>query len=91
VGGLLPFSDASGYHYDARRLLDGHLLGWSARRPLFSGLLATLLGLTGQNLQVVLAILVAMTAVACFLLAREVRDTDGPAAAVVVLLLLFRF
>ena len=27
VGGLLPFSDASGYYYDARRLLDGHLLG----------------------------------------------------------------
>src|SRR5262249_34432527 len=77
VGGLLPFSDASGYYYDARRLLDGHLMGWSARRPLFPSVLATLLGLTGQNLQVTLAILVGLNAVACFLLAHEIKASHG--------------
>jgi hypothetical protein len=91
VGELLPFSDASGYYYDARRLLDGHLLGWSARRPLFVGILATLLGLTGQNLQVTLAIFVAVNAVACFLLVREIQVSHGTTAAVMALMLLFFF
>src|SRR5262249_36126452 len=91
VGGLLPFSDASGYYYDARRLIDGHLMGWAARRPLFPGLLATLLGLTGQNLQVTLAILVALSAVACFLLAHEIRTSHGALAACIVVILLLLF
>ena len=73
VGGLLPFSDASGYYYDARRLLQGYPFDWSARRPLFPGLLSTLLALTGDNLQVTLAMLVAFNGVATYLLARELR------------------
>jgi hypothetical protein len=35
IGGLLPWSDAQGYYYDVRRLLDGYPMEWSARRPLF--------------------------------------------------------
>jgi hypothetical protein len=91
IGGLLPFSDASGYYYDARRLLDGHPLGWSARRPLFVGLLSTLLALTGGNLQLSLAAFVAVNAVACFLLAGELRASHGPAAAAVATIVLFLF
>ena len=91
IGGLLPFSDAGGYYFDARRLLEGHPLGWSARRPLFVGLLSTLLALTSQNLQVSLAVLVALNAAACFLLARELRENHGPVAAAVATIVLFLF
>ncbi len=91
VGGLLPFSDASGYYYDARRLLDGHPLGWSARRPLFVGLLSTLLAITAQNLQVTLAVLVGLNGVASFLLAREVRVSHGSLAAAATTVMLYLF
>ena len=89
VGGLLPFSDASGYDYDARRLTEGHTLGWSARRPLFAALFGTLLATTGQNLQISLAALVAINAIVTFLLARELRVSHGPVAAAVVTVVLF--
>jgi hypothetical protein len=91
IGGLLPFSDASGYYYDAQRLLDGHPLGWSARRPLFVGLLATLLRLTGRNLQITLAVFVALNGFATYLLARELRNSHGPAAAAVATVMMFLF
>jgi hypothetical protein len=91
VGGLLPWSDASGYYYDARRLAEGHLLGWTARRPLYVGALATVLALTGQNLQVTLASFVALNGIACFLLAREVRFSHGATAAALVTMVLFLF
>ena len=91
VGGLLPFSDASGYYYDARRLLQGYPFDWSARRPLFPGLLSTLLALTGDNLQVTLAMLVAFNGVATYLLARELRASHGAAAAAVSTMVLFFF
>jgi hypothetical protein len=61
------------------------------RRPLFTGLLATLLAVTGQNLQVTLALLVAVNAIAGWLLAREIQASHGPLAAVLGLLLLFLF
>ena len=91
VGGLLPFSDASGYYYDARRLTEGHTLGWSARRPLFAALFGTLLATTGQNLQISLAALVAINAIVTFLLARELRVSHGPVAAAVVTVVLFLY
>ena len=91
VGGLLPFSDASRYYYDARRLHDGHLFGWSARRPLFPGLLATLLASSGGNLQFSLAVLTALNGTAVFVLAREVLRWRGPFAATVVTAVCFLF
>jgi hypothetical protein len=92
VGGLLPWSDASGYYYDARRLNLGFTFSeFSARRPLFAGWLAFLLALTGDNLKWSLAILVAINAVACFLLARAVRETEGTVAGVITALIVFLF
>jgi hypothetical protein len=92
VGGLLPWSDASVYYWDARRLLEGGTFSaLPPQRPLFAGLLATLLGLTQQNLQVTLAILVAITAISCFLVAREVQRSHGIAAGLLVITLLFLF
>ena len=90
IGGLLPFSDAQGYYLEANRLLDGQPLEWSARRPLFTSFLAVLLAVTG-SLYVALAVMVALNAVATFLLAREVRRSFGPAAATVTALILFAF
>lgn len=91
VGGLLPASDAGGYYADALRLLSGEPLGWSSRRPLFVGLLSTLLAATGRNLQLSIALMVLLNAVAAFLLAREWRASFGPIAGATALVLLFLF
>jgi hypothetical protein len=92
IGGLLPWSDASGYYWDAKQLLEGGTFSeFSSRRPLFPGLLAVLLGLTRQNLQVTLALLVAITAISCYLSAREVQRSHGTAASVLVITILFLF
>jgi hypothetical protein len=90
VGGLLPFSDAQGYYFEANRLLEGHPLSWSARRPLFTAFLAVLLAVT-DSLSVALAVMVALNAIATFLLAREVRLSFGAAAATAATLILFAF
>ena len=90
LGGLMPFSDAAGYYSDARRLLEGQLFSsFSSRRPLFAGMLSALLGLTGRNLQLTIAVLVAITAIACYLLVREVQSTHGSLAATLVMVVLF--
>jgi hypothetical protein len=92
IGGLLPWSDASGYYWDAKRLLEGGTFSYfSSRRPLFTGMLAVLLGLTQQNLQVTVAILVAVTTISCFLAAREVQRSHGIAAGLLVITILFLF
>src|SRR5215211_2539431 len=58
IGGLLPWSDAQGYYSGAYQLIYyGQLNSWATRRPLFGAFLAVLLSLTGQNLQITLAIM----------------------------------
>lgn len=90
IGGLLPMQDAHAYYADAQRLLAGYPFSLvSSMRPLFPGLLATLLGVTGHNLQAALAILVLITAISCFLLAREVQQTHGSLPGLMTLGLLF--
>ncbi len=92
IGGLLPWSDASVYYWDARRLLEGGTFSaLPPQRPLFAGILATFLGLTQQNLQVTLAILVAITAISCFFIAREVQRSHGTGAGLLVISILFLF
>jgi hypothetical protein len=92
LGGLMPFSDAAGYYIDARRLLEGQLFSsFSSRRPLFAGMLSALLGLTGRNLQLTIAVLVAITGIACYLLVREVQSTHGALAATLVMVILFLY
>ena len=92
IGGLLQFSDANGYYYDARRLLEGGLFSvFSGRRPLFAALLTVLLGITSQNLQISLAILVAINAITGYFLFREIEHTHGSAVATMVLLLFYLF
>lgn len=91
-GGILPWSDAYGYYTSARLLLEGeHFNSLASRRPLFAGLLAGLLGLTGGSLQASLALLVLANGIAAFLLIHEVQRTHGAFAAPFVLGLLFFF
>lgn len=90
--GLFPVSDARHYYSGALNLLEGGRLSVIAsRRPLFSGVLATLLGLIQQNLQVTLAILVLISAISCFLLAREVQRSHGTVAGALVLTTTYLF
>jgi hypothetical protein len=92
LAGLLPWSDAGGYYYDANRLLDGiPFTPFTGRRPLFAGLLSVILSITGKNLQLSLAVLTLFTAVSFYMLGREIQRTHGTVAATLVSLLLFFF
>jgi hypothetical protein len=92
LSGVVPLYDAADYHADALRLLAGDSLSdFSARRPLFACFLSVLLWLTGQNLMAALALLTWISAVACYIAAREIQSTHGSEVAVFVLILLFLF
>jgi hypothetical protein len=92
LSGIVPLYDAANYYTDALRLLAGQdLSDFSARRPLFAGFLSLSLWLTGQNLMAALGLLTLITALACYLAAREIQSTHGPEAAVFVLVILFLF
>jgi Dolichyl-phosphate-mannose-protein mannosyltransferase len=89
IMGLLPYSDSSVYYTDAQLLLNGFPISAWGGRPIFSLFLAVLLRLTGSNLQVSIAIMVAITMLCCYLAASEVNQSFGPAAAASLLYLLF--
>lgn len=92
MAGLFPLTDGSNYYTDARRVLEeGRLNVVSSSRPLFPGVLATLLAVSGQNLQFSIAALGAIAGVACGLLIQEARQAWGAAAALVTLIGLFSF
>jgi hypothetical protein len=92
LNGVVPLYDASDYYIDALRLLSGQdLSDFSARRPLFASFLSVLLWLTGHNLMAALGLLTLITAVACYIAAREIQSTHGSEVAVFVLIILFLF
>lgn len=84
LGGLLPYKDAKNYYFGALQILNGLPLhgGINAiRRPLFPGLVATLLFLAGGNLKIVTALLAQLVGLSLFVSARTLRPSLGPAAA----------
>lgn len=92
IGGLLPYSDASGYYEDALRLLHGQsFTAFSSRRPLGPVLLGALLAGTGLDLRMALGLLTLMTAVALWLAAREMWETTGAWTGALMLLSLVLF
>jgi len=92
ISGLLPLYDAQAYYIDALRLLAGRsIMEFSAARPLFTNLLATLLAMTGRNLMITLAILTAINALACYLASQEILRTHGSLAAVFLFIFLFLY
>jgi hypothetical protein len=92
LSGLIPLFDAGTYYMDALRLMNGSPFSiFSARRPLFGSLLAVVLTITGRNLMASLAILTAITALACYFTAREIQRTHGAEIAVFILMVMFLF
>lgn len=92
IGGLLPWSDASGYLQEAQWLLNGSLFtSFGARRPLFAAFLAVLLQLTNRNFMVTLALLTWVNALAVLLIVREVRRTHGAIGVSILLILAYKF
>lgn len=82
LAGLLPFSDASGYFTEANALRAGHeFSAFSARRPIFVGVLAALLGFTDGNLRLVSGAFGFVAGAAAMLAARTVLRAAGPMAA----------
>ncbi len=84
IGGLLPYKDAKNYYYAANLVLNGLPVvnaEQGSGRPLFPGLLSSLLLLTGQNLKITLGLLVQLTGVALYLSARSVHRSMGSLAA----------
>jgi hypothetical protein len=84
IGGLLPYKDAKNYYFGALQMLNGLPVRagiQAVRRPLFSGLMASLLWLTAGNLKVVIALLGQMAGISLYCSARVVRNSLGPWAA----------
>lgn len=90
--GIVPLFDASEYYGDALRLLVGQDLSvFSARRPLFPGLLSFVLWVTKHNLMTTLGVFALATALACFGAVKEIQRTHGNELAVFVLGIIFLF
>jgi hypothetical protein len=93
IAGLLPFRDAFDYYNGAKWILGGELIKsineGASWRPLYPGFLASLLWLTGQNLQWTLGIQVALAGLCFSVSAQHVQSRLGPAAAAFYLTLLF--
>ena len=90
--GIVPLFDASDYYTDALRLTAGQDFSvFSARRPLFAGLLSVVLWATHHNLMGALSVFTLITALACYIAAKEIQRTSGAEVAVFVLIILFLF
>ena len=92
MSGLFTMTDTAGYYSSALRFLEGgKFFDIAAWRPLAHGVLAVFLGITQQNLQLTIALLVLLTAIACFFMAREIQRNLGTIAAVLTLLVVFMY
>ena len=93
IAGFLPYKDGESYYQGAEMILQGRPIpadGMQADgRPLFPGLLASLLFLTGHNLLWSLAMLVGVMGVLCYCSARRIFDSWGAAAAALYTVLLY--
>ena len=92
IGGLLPWSDASGYYGAASRLVSGLLIiDWGAHRPLFISLLAVVLRLSGGDFMVTLILLTFMNVIAVVMAIQAVKRWYGAVGAAVYLLIGYEF
>jgi hypothetical protein len=92
LGGFLPWSDASDYHFGALHLLnDGALDEFNMRRPLNAAFLAVRLGLLDGSLRGALAVQTWLTAAAAFLAAAAIARSHGLGSGLLTLGLLYEF
>src|SRR5262249_11691220 len=90
ISGIFPFSDAAGYFQDAILLTGGKdFTPFSARRPLFAGMLAAGLGWTDLNLKLVLVFFTVIVSVAAFLFSKQLAKSFGPVVGFIALFLSF--
>lgn len=92
IGGVLPYKDAKNYYLGANLIVHGlpiRVAGQALGRPLYPGFLSSLLLLTGQNLQVTLAILVQLAGVGTYLTARQISRGIGALAGALYLTFMF--
>lgn len=92
LGGLIPWSDASGYYTNAYRLYVGlDLSVWATRRPLFTVFLSVLLRLVNGNFMYALACLTLLNAMAVYLTTSILKKLYGAFAAAAFLLVSYVF
>lgn len=91
IAGLLPYSDAASYYWDALNLQAGRLFSdFASRRPMFAVILSFLLTVLQNNLMAVQITMTLMTTVAIILAAQAIRRQFGAVtASLFVVLMLF--
>ena len=90
AGGLIQVSDASGYYFDARRMLYGIPLVYS-RRPLGTTYLSSWLLLTGNHLRLTFLINAVLIGTTCAMATYAVARRFGWPAALLFWSVLFSF
>ncbi len=92
ISGLLPWNDANGYYQCAHTLLDKWEMSlFCQRRPIYSFYLATLLGITGRDLQLVLLLQSILLGSVAYLFAKQLAHRLGGPAALIAFALMFIF
>src|SRR4030095_8986946 len=92
ISGIFPWSDAGAYFQDAILLTAGKdFTFFSARRPLFSGMLAVALEWTDLNLKLVLVFFTVTVSFADFVFSKQVAKCFGPQVGFIALFLNFLF
>ncbi len=92
LGGVIPWSDASGYFNGANTfLLDGTLDSFQTRRPLNAILYSLRLWLTDYNFKFSLIIQALFCGFCCLLVSSRISQTFGKTSSYVTLTLLFFF
>jgi hypothetical protein len=92
ISGILPDSDAAYYYFDGLRYINGFQFSFSgARRIFFSAFLGLILKFTAGNIQLTLAVLTLLVAIACYFATISVHDHFGAIPASLFFVLLFSF
>jgi len=94
IGSFIPYKDSYYFYNGARTLLMGRSIstGWNdVFRPLFPGMLASLLFISGNNLLITISLLVLVMGLCCLLAALQVKEIIGkwPAALLMSFLVLY--
>lgn len=96
VAGILPITDTAGYYGCANGLLDmGHFAesyaGWCDHRPVYLGMLASLLALAGRYLHIALLLQAVLVSAALAVLAREILRLAGVLGTILAIAVLWAF
>jgi hypothetical protein len=92
TGGILPWSDARGYFDGAEHVLyEGHLTGFTERRPMNALFLAARLAMTGNNFFGALIVQALFAALALSLATSAILRTHGRTIALIFFVISFSF